>query len=62
MSQQPTHSEAIEKINELIKGKTIAMLTSVCEGDHLHARPMAVLDVDFRRQRLVFHPQRRAQS
>ena len=47
MSQQPTHSEAIKKINELIKGKTIAMLTSVSDEGHFHARPMAVLDVDF---------------
>ena len=47
MSQQPTHSEAIEKINELIQGKTIAMLTSISEDGHFHARPMAVLDVDF---------------
>ena len=47
MSQQPTHSEAIEKINELIKGKQIAMLTSVSDEGHFHARPMAVLDVDF---------------
>lgn len=48
MSQeQPTHSEAIKKIDELINGKQIAMLTSVTEEGHLHARPMAVLDVDF---------------
>ena len=47
MSQQPTHSEAIKKINELIKGKQIAMLTSVSDEGHFHARPMAVLDVDF---------------
>ena len=48
MSQeQPTHSEAIKKIDELIKGKTISMLTSVTDEGHLHARPMAVLDVDF---------------
>ena len=47
MSQQPTHSEAITKINELVKGKQIAMLTSVSEDGSFHARPMAVLDVDF---------------
>ena len=47
MSQQPTHSEAIKKINELIKGKQIAMLTSVANDGSFHARPMAVLDVDF---------------
>ena len=47
MSQQPTHSEAIQKINELVKGKEIAMLTSVSEEGHFHARPMAILDVDF---------------
>lgn len=47
MSQQPTHSEAIKKINELVKGKQIAMLTSVSDEGHFHARPMAILDVDF---------------
>ena len=47
MSQQPTHSEAIKKINDLIEGKQIAMLTSVCEDGSFHARPMAILDVDF---------------
>ena len=47
MSQQPTHSEAIKKINELIEGKQIAMLTSISDEGHFHARPMAVLDVDF---------------
>ena len=47
MSQQPTHSQALEKINELIKGKKIAMLTSVSEDGSFHARPMAVLDLDF---------------
>lgn len=47
MSQQPTHSQAIEKINELIKGKTIAMLTSVSDEGHFHARPMAILEMDF---------------
>ncbi len=47
MSQQPTHSEAIKKINELINGKQIAMLTSVSDEGHFHARPMAVLEVDF---------------
>lgn len=47
MSQQPTHSEAIKKINELVKGKTIAMLTSVSDEGHFHARPMAILEMDF---------------
>ena len=47
MSEQPTHSEAIEKINELITNKKIAMLTSVSDDGSFHARPMAVLDVDF---------------
>ena len=47
MSPQPTHSQAIEKINELIKGKTIAMLTSVSDEGHFHARPMAILEMDF---------------
>ena len=47
MSSQPTHSEALKKINELIEGKQIAMLTSVSDEGSFHARPMAVLDVDF---------------
>ena len=47
MSQHPTHSEAIKKISELIKGKQIAMLTSVADDGSFHARPMAVLDVNF---------------
>lgn len=48
MSQeQPTHSEAIKKIDELIQGKQIAMLTSITQEGHFHARPMAVLEMDF---------------
>ncbi len=47
MSEQPTHSQALEKINDLIQGKKIAMLTSVSHDGSFHARPMAVLDVDF---------------
>ena len=47
MSEQPTHSEAIKKINELITNKKIAMLTSVSDDGSFHARPMAVLSVDF---------------
>lgn len=47
MSAQTTHSETIAKINDLIKGKQIAMLTSVSEDGSLHARPMAVMDIDF---------------
>ena len=47
MSEQPTHSEALKKINDLIQGKKIAMLTSVANDGSFHARPMAVLDLDF---------------
>ena len=47
MSEQPTHSQALEKINELIQGKHIAMLTSVSHDGSFHARPMAILDAEF---------------
>lgn len=43
LSQQ----EAVSKIAGLIKGIRIAMFTSVNETGQLHARPMAVQDVEF---------------
>jgi general stress protein 26 len=44
--QQDQHDQQ-EKVRELIKGTTIAMLTSVAPDGTLVSRPMATQDVDF---------------
>lgn len=47
MPETQTHDEAVAKIAKMIKGTRIAMLTSITDEGHLHARPMAVQDVEF---------------
>ncbi|HEX9996138.1 MAG TPA: pyridoxamine 5'-phosphate oxidase family protein [Abditibacterium sp.] len=47
MPDTQTREEAIEKIGHMIKDVRIAMLTSIEEEGHLHARPMALQDAPF---------------
>jgi len=42
-----SRADAITKINELIHGMRVAMLTSMNELGHLHARPMGTQDTAF---------------
>ncbi len=47
MTHATSHSESIQKVNELIKGIHIAMLTTMDEDATLHSRPMGTQQVEF---------------
>ncbi|MBB6100049.1 general stress protein 26 [Deinobacterium chartae] len=42
-----THTEAVQKLNALIKGIRIAMLTTQAQDGALHSRPMGTIDAEF---------------
>ncbi len=47
MPDTQTREEAIAKIAKMLKETRIAMLTTFTEEGHLHARPMAMQDIEF---------------
>ncbi|PQV63164.1 General stress protein 26 [Abditibacterium utsteinense] len=47
MPETKTHEEAVQKISKMIKKSRIVMLTTFTEEGHLHARPMAMQDIEF---------------
>ncbi len=47
MPETKTREEAIGKIAKMLKDTRIAMLTTFTEEGHLHARPMAMQDIEF---------------
>ncbi len=47
MPETKTREEAIAKIAKMTKNARIAMLTTIDEAGHLHARPMAQIESEF---------------
>src|SRR5262245_12988068 len=47
MDAKPHRGECIEKLQAMIKGIKVAMLTTVDEDGALRSRPMVTQDVDF---------------
>lgn len=47
MADQPTRTEAINKVRELINDVKFAMLTTLTADDELHSRPMATQQAEF---------------
>lgn len=47
MPETKTHEEAIGKIAKMTKSARIAMLTTITDSGNLHARPMAMMDIEF---------------